>query len=98
MNPRQLLAELARFPWRSTALTLRERFREDRLGLSASSLTFTTTIPETRMTDPAVETGTVDGGTGALAGFAGTIELHYTVNADGSPATGTYIVNLTRST
>jgi membrane protein len=44
MNLRQLLADLARFPWRSTALTLRERFREDRLGLSASSLTFTTTI------------------------------------------------------
>jgi membrane protein len=44
MNPRQLLADLARFPWLSTALTLRERFREDRLGLSASSLTFTTTI------------------------------------------------------
>lgn len=44
MNPRQLLADLARFPWRDTALTLRERFREDRLGLSASSLTFTTTI------------------------------------------------------
>jgi membrane protein len=44
MNPRQLLAELGHFPWRSTALTLRERFREDRLGLSASSLTFTTTI------------------------------------------------------
>ena len=44
MNPRQLLAELARFPWLSAALTLRERFREDRLGLSASSLTFTTTI------------------------------------------------------
>jgi membrane protein len=44
MNLRQLLADLARFPWLSTALTLRERFREDRLGLSASSLTFTTTI------------------------------------------------------
>jgi membrane protein len=44
MDFRQLLADLARFPWRSTALTLRERFREDRLGLSASSLTFTTTI------------------------------------------------------
>src|SRR6185436_9624765 len=48
MNWRQLLAELAaelaRFPWRSTLQTLRERFREDRLGLSASSLTFTTTI------------------------------------------------------
>src|SRR3954463_6979854 len=44
MNLRQLLADLARFPWLPTALTLRERFREDRLGLSASSLTFTTTI------------------------------------------------------
>src|SRR5512145_3015139 len=44
MNVRPLLAHLARFPWRNTALTLRERFREDRLGLSASSLTFTTTI------------------------------------------------------
>ncbi len=32
------------FPWRSTAAVLRERFREDRLGLTASSLTFTTTI------------------------------------------------------
>jgi membrane protein len=38
------LHDLARFPWRSTALTLRERFRDDRLGLTASSLTFTTTI------------------------------------------------------
>lgn len=44
MNVRQLLADLAHFPWRTTAVTLRERFREDRLGLSASSLTFTTTI------------------------------------------------------
>ncbi len=40
----ELLADLSRFPWKTTALTLRERFREDRLGLSASSLTFTTTI------------------------------------------------------
>jgi len=39
-----LLQELADFPWRNTALTLRERFREDRLGLTAGSLTFTTTI------------------------------------------------------
>lgn len=44
MDTRQLLADLARFPWRSTLLTLRERFREDRLGVTASSLTFTTTI------------------------------------------------------
>lgn len=40
----QLWQDLRRFPWRITALTLRERFREDRLGLTASSLTFTTTI------------------------------------------------------
>ena len=36
--------ELSRFPWRITAHTLRERFREDRLGLTASSLTFTTVL------------------------------------------------------
>jgi membrane protein len=40
----EFLKHLSRFPWKSTAVTLRERFREDRLGLSASSLTFTTTI------------------------------------------------------
>lgn len=39
-----LWQNLRRFPWRTTALTLRERFREDRLGITASSLTFTTTI------------------------------------------------------
>ncbi|HSV46312.1 MAG TPA: YihY family inner membrane protein [Ramlibacter sp.] len=44
MDARQLIANLSRFPWATTALTLRERFREDRLGLTASSLTFTTTI------------------------------------------------------
>lgn len=32
------------FPWKTTAITLRERFREDRLGVTASSLTFTTII------------------------------------------------------
>jgi membrane protein len=41
-------AELSRtlqtWPWLDTARTLRERFREDRLGLTASSLTFTTLI------------------------------------------------------
>jgi membrane protein len=35
---------VARVPWLEAAVTLRERFREDRLGLTASSLTFTTTI------------------------------------------------------
>lgn len=41
---RQLWLDTLKFPWRNTAATLRERFREDRLGVTASSLTFTTTI------------------------------------------------------
>lgn len=41
---RQIWHDALNFPWRNTALTLRERFREDRLGVTASSLTFTTTI------------------------------------------------------
>ena len=41
---RAFAKSLSNFPWKGTALTLRERFREDRLGLTASSLTFTTTI------------------------------------------------------
>ncbi|HWT20913.1 MAG TPA: YihY family inner membrane protein, partial [Variovorax sp.] len=44
MNRRQLWRDLSRFPWGNTAAVLGERFREDRLGLTASSLTFTTTI------------------------------------------------------
>ncbi len=39
-----LFDTLAHFPWKSTANTLRERFSEDRLGVTASSLTFTTII------------------------------------------------------
>ena len=39
-----LLVDLSHFPWRDTAITLRARFREDRMGLTASSLTFTTLI------------------------------------------------------
>ena len=48
MNLQQRLqvfwADLKHFPWQGTLLTLRDRFREDRMGLTASSLTFTTTI------------------------------------------------------
>ncbi|MCY7319429.1 MAG: YihY family inner membrane protein [Ramlibacter sp.] len=44
MNLRQLLTDLRRFPWKPTAIKLGERFREDRLSLTASSLTFITTI------------------------------------------------------
>jgi membrane protein len=39
-----LIETLRTFPWGNTAAVLRERFREDRLGLTASSLTFTTVI------------------------------------------------------
>jgi membrane protein len=44
MNRQQLWRDLSNFPWGNTAAVLGERFREDRLGLTASSLTFTTTI------------------------------------------------------
>lgn len=40
----ELLQTLQHWPWLDTLRTLRQRFREDRLGLTASSLTFTTTI------------------------------------------------------
>ena len=39
-----LVATLQRWPWFETLRTLRLRFREDNLGLTASSLTFTTLI------------------------------------------------------
>ena len=40
----RLLQTLQTWPWLETLKTLRQRFREDRLGLTASSLTFTTLI------------------------------------------------------
>jgi membrane protein len=40
----ELADTLSTWPWFDTARTLRERFREDHLGLTASSLTFTTLI------------------------------------------------------
>jgi len=40
----RLLQTLQNWPWLDTARTLGQRFREDRLGLTAGSLTFTTLI------------------------------------------------------
>ena len=40
----ELLETLQEWPWLDTLRTLRVRFRDDRLGLTASSLTFTTLI------------------------------------------------------
>ena len=39
-----LLTNLTRFPWKRVSLNLRERFKNDQLALTASSLTFTTII------------------------------------------------------
>ena len=44
MRWRHLAHSLSHFPWRNTAHTLAARFREDRLGLTASSLTFTSLL------------------------------------------------------
>ena len=41
---RTLWHDLRVFPWQTTAHTLRERFREDRLGVTAGSLAFTSLI------------------------------------------------------
>jgi membrane protein len=43
-HPSKLARTLAHWPWFETARTLRRRFAEDRLGLTAGSLTFTTLI------------------------------------------------------
>jgi len=40
----RLVQTLQNWPWLDTLKTLRQRFREDRLGITASSLTFTTLI------------------------------------------------------
>jgi membrane protein len=41
---RSLINALQQWPWLATLKTLRQRFREDQLGVTAGSLTFTTTI------------------------------------------------------
>ena len=41
---RLLLTTLQQWPWAQTYVTLRQRFKEDHLGVTAGSLTFTTTI------------------------------------------------------
>jgi membrane protein len=40
----RVLQTLQTWPWLDTLKTLQQRFREDRLGVTASSLTFTTLI------------------------------------------------------
>ena len=66
-----LAAELSHFPWRTTAQTLRERFREDHLGLTASSLTFTTILALV----PSVLAGGIVSAPLVAAGWAGSQAL-----------------------
>jgi membrane protein len=44
MSQPSMLQSFARWPWREALRTLRERFAQDRLGLTAGSLTFTTSL------------------------------------------------------
>ena len=41
---RRVQQRMQTFPWRNTAQVLRDRFKEDRLGVTASSLTFTSLL------------------------------------------------------
>ena len=66
-------------------------------GGGRGTLVFTTTVPETPIVGAeTVESGTVNDGTGALAGFEGTIENRFTFDGDGQPV-GTYTVTLERT-
>ena len=66
-------------------------------GVGSGTLIFTTTVPETPIVGAeTVESGTVSDGTGALAGFEGTIENRFTFDGDGQPV-GTYTVTLERT-
>src|SRR3954463_14594461 len=44
MQRHEFIQNLRQFPWASAGRTMLERFREDRLGVQASSLTFTSTM------------------------------------------------------
>ena len=65
-------------------------------GVGRGTLVVTTTVPETHIIgEETVESGTVSDGTGAFAGFEGTIENRFTFDDDGQPV-GTYTVTLER--
>lgn len=65
-------------------------------GVGQGTLTFVTTIPETANGADIVQSGTVGDGTGALAGYEGTIEMRFVTDADGQ-SVGTYTVTLERA-
>jgi hypothetical protein len=66
-------------------------------GVGRGTLILTTTVPETPIIGAeTVESGTVNDGTGALAGFDGTIEMRFTFDDDGQPV-GTYTATIERT-
>lgn len=65
-------------------------------GVGSGTLTFTTSAPPNVYDEstPTVETGTVTGGTGDLAGYEGTVEMTYTLLFGGAIEDGTYTISL----
>lgn len=65
-------------------------------GVGSGTLTFTTSAPPNVYDEvtPTVETGTVSGGTGDLAGYEGTVEMTYTLLFGGAIEDGTYTLDL----
>ena len=75
--PPLLLKTLRTWPWFETLRTLRRRFREDRLGLTAGSLTFTTLIALVPLVTVMLAVFTAFP---MFAGFEGALETYFLQN------------------
>ena len=73
----RLLQTLRRWPWFDTLRTLRQRFREDHLGITASSLTFTTLIGMVPLVTVMLAVFTAFP---MFAGFEGALEKYFLQN------------------
>ena len=77
MLARDLPDTLRRWPWFETLRTLRARFRDDRLGLTAGSLTFTTLIALVPLVTVMLAVFTV---IPMFAGFEGAMQTYFLQN------------------
>ena len=75
--PADLLRTLRTWPWFDTLRTLRRRFRDDRLGLTAGSLTFTTLIALVPLVTVMLAMFTVFP---MFSGFEGALEKYFLQN------------------
>ncbi len=73
----RLLQTLRRWPWVDTLRTLRQRFREDHLGITAGSLTFTTLISMVPLVTVMLAVFTAFP---MFAGFEGALEQYFLKN------------------